>query len=65
LNVLQEMWDLFEPEAVECQDMEAPDSSPKQIYTTILEAVFSGSAALGTLKIKGSIQGLEILILID
>jgi hypothetical protein len=65
LNVLHEIWDLFEPESMECQDSENSNSSPEQLCMANSEVAVSRSGATRIMKIKGVIQGLEILILID
>jgi hypothetical protein len=64
LNVLQEIWDLVQPDSPE----ESEDTNTlviEHIFMAILEAAILGTEAPRTLKIKGAIQNIEILVLID
>jgi hypothetical protein len=64
LNVLQEIWDLVQPDSPE----ESEDSNTpviEHIFMAISEAAILGTEAPRTLKIKGAIQNIEILVLID
>jgi hypothetical protein len=64
LNVLQEIWDLVQPDSPEeSEDTNTPVM--EHIFMAILEAAILGTEAPRTLKIKGAIQNIEILVLID
>jgi hypothetical protein len=64
LNVLQEIWDLVQPDSPEeSEDTNTPVI--EHIFMAILEAAILGTEAPRTLKIKGAIQNIEILVLID
>jgi hypothetical protein len=64
LNVVQEIWDLLEPESPRSQ-LSDEDTTAEQVFMAISEAVVSGIETPWTLKIKGTIQQIEILILLD
>jgi hypothetical protein len=64
LNALQEIWDLVQPDSPEeSEDTNTPVM--EHIFMAILEAAILGTEAPRTLKIKGAIQNIEILVLID
>jgi hypothetical protein len=65
LNALQEVWDLLEPEAGDTYNNHQLDTMSEQCFLTLSEAAVSGLPGPRTLKIRGTIQDLEILILID
>jgi hypothetical protein len=61
LNVLQKIWDLFDHVDTKGQE----DLVSKQLYLAISEAVVTGKDVPRTLKIRGSIQDIQVLILLD
>jgi hypothetical protein len=61
LNVLQEIWDLFE----HADSESVSDRDQEQLLLSISEAAVTGKEDPKTLKIRGSIQNIEILVLID
>jgi hypothetical protein len=65
LNVIQEVWDLIESDFEYVQDSYTSQGPHEQAFMVLSVAVLSGVAAPKTLKIKGAIQGMELLILID
>jgi hypothetical protein len=64
LNVLQEVWDMFDSVSTGSQISEVEDVSD-QVFLAISEAVVSGISAPRTLKITSNIQHMDLLILID
>jgi hypothetical protein len=65
LNVLQEIWDFFDVDSNSVQEQGQSDDVLEQLFLVVSEAVISGKESPRTLKIKGSIQEIEILVLID
>jgi hypothetical protein len=65
LNVIQEVWDLLESKAPYSPPDQQSDVQSEQAFMAISEAAISGSEGPRTLKIKGLIQGIEVLMLID
>jgi hypothetical protein len=61
LNALQEIWDILEPERAD-QDTHY---ETEQTCITISAAAVAGTKAPKTLHIRGTIQSMEILLLID
>jgi hypothetical protein len=64
LNVLQEIWDLIDDEAAGAGDS-TDESTTEQLFLALSEADVAGVEAPRTLKTKGSIQHLHVLVLID
>jgi hypothetical protein len=65
LNILQEVWDLIEADSELIQENYTSQGTNEQLFMVLSVAALSGSAAPRTLKIRGVIQGLVMLILID
>jgi hypothetical protein len=65
LNVLQEVWELLEPDTSEDKITSAMEEFSDQCFMALSESAISGSEAPRTLKIRGSIQSVEVLILLD
>jgi hypothetical protein len=65
LNAIQEVWDLIESNSESIQDSYASQGPTEQAFMVLHIAAISGEVAPKTLKIKGVIQGMEMLILID
>jgi hypothetical protein len=61
LNVLQEVWDLFD----NIDKQEHEDLGEEQLFLAISEAAVSSQEAPKTLKLRGSIQNIQILLLLD
>jgi hypothetical protein len=61
LNVLQEVWDLFEQEESDT----VSKLHHEQLLMALSKAAATGKEDPKTLKIRGSIQNIEILVLID
>jgi hypothetical protein len=65
LNALQEVWNLLEPDLNLEQPFCQSESDSDQICLAISEAALSGKESPKTLKLRGTIQGIQILILVD
>jgi hypothetical protein len=64
LNVLQEIWDLVQPDSPK-DSADTDIAAIEHIFMAISEAAMAGTEAPRTLKIKGGLQNMEILVLID
>jgi hypothetical protein len=62
LNIIQEVWDLIDPDHSDLQESNPKDS---QLFMVLSVAALDGIEAPRTLKITRLIQGVEILILVD
>jgi hypothetical protein len=63
--VIQEVWDLLEADSSSSLANSSADDVSDQCRLAISEVAILGISTPRTLKIKGSIQHLEILVLID
>jgi hypothetical protein len=61
LHAIQEVWDLFSDET---QVEPCADQSP-QLYACLFKATVVGSESVMSMRLSGSIQGAELLILLD
>jgi hypothetical protein len=64
LNVLQEIWDLVQPDSPK-DSADTDIAATEHIFMAISEATMARTEAPRTLKIKGGLQNMEILVLID
>jgi hypothetical protein len=62
LNIIQEVWDLIDPDHSDLHESNPKDS---QLFMVLSVAALDGIEAPRTLKIMRLIQGVEILILVD
>jgi hypothetical protein len=62
---MHEVWDLIEADSDSIHENYAAQGTNEQVFMVLSVAALSGSVAPRTLKIRGVIQGLEMLILID
>lgn len=65
LNALHEVWDVLEQNVSEVNPTSRTSSEPEQLFMALSETVASRMDGPRTLKIRGHIQSMEILILID
>jgi hypothetical protein len=65
LNAIQEIWNIIEDHQAESSLVECMDRPTEQLFVAISVAVVSGMEAPNTLKLRGLIHGLKVLILLD
>jgi hypothetical protein len=65
LNTIQEIWDIIEEHHTDTSPVEGIECPTGQLFMAISVAAVSGQEAPKTLKLKGVIQGYEVLILLD
>jgi hypothetical protein len=65
LNVMQELWDILDLEVADSGSTSLDEHQQEQLFMVLSESAISGSEAPRTLKIRGHIQQLAILVPID
>jgi hypothetical protein len=65
LNALQEIWDIVDAELGNVEHSTTTNFDSEQCFLPISEVVVTRGQGPRTLKIRGTIQDVEILVLID